>query len=185
MTTAGRVRRGARRAVSNAPDRVAGDGDGAGAEPPEHRREQRGSSVPRPSSQARGRWPAPTRSTTSRSPNTTRISWETASFGCIIRRRARVGADEEGVTLSPTPMAQGAHSTWKTDDRGRVTGHAEWRPNPRNPSGFDQAKRVDTQYANPHTHHNKVTREQIPTPHVHDKAAPGDVRPATLDELPR
>lgn len=66
-----------------------------------------------------------------------------------------------------------------------MTGHAEWQPNPRNPSGFDQAKRVDTQHANHHTHLNKANGEQVPTPHAHDKTAPGGVRPATPDELPR
>jgi RHS repeat-associated protein len=99
---------------------------------------------------------------------------------------AAKGAGRGGNKLTPDPAAQGQHTTFKTDPQtGKVTGHAEWQPNPKNPSGFDQAKRVDTQYANPHTHHNNATGQPVPTPHVHDKAAPGGVRPARPDELPR
>jgi RHS repeat-associated protein len=87
--------------------------------------------------------------------------------------------------LKPDPNATGPHSTWKTDAGGNVTGHAEWKPNPQNPSGFDQVKRVDTQHANPHTHHNKATGEAVPTPHVHETSTPGGVRPARPDELPK
>ncbi|NNC19209.1 VCBS repeat-containing protein [Corallococcus exiguus] len=81
--------------------------------------------------------------------------------------------------LKPDLRAEGPHTTFKKDSQGRVTGYAEWQPNPRNPTGFDQAKRVDTQHANPHTHNN------VPTPHVHEKSAPGGVRPPRPDELPR
>jgi hypothetical protein len=85
--------------------------------------------------------------------------------------------------LKPDPSAQGAHSTFKMDPTtGRVTGHAEWQPNPRNPSCFDQAKRVDVTGA---PHYNKVTGERVPTPHTHGKDIPGGVRPATPDEVPR
>jgi len=87
--------------------------------------------------------------------------------------------------LQPDTNADGAHSTWKTDDQGRVTGHAEWMPNPQHPEGFEQGKRVDTQHANKHTHRNKKTGQDVPTPHAHDKSAPGGVRPATKDELPK
>jgi len=80
--------------------------------------------------------------------------------------------------LRPFPGAEGPHTTFKTD-KGRVTGHAEWTPNPQNPSGFNLKKRVDTQHASPHDHAG------VPTPHVHDKSIPGGVRPALPDELPR
>ena len=100
--------------------------------------------------------------------------------------RAAGGGGGRGANhLKLNPDAEGPHSTFKTDAQGRVTGHAEWQPNPRNPAGMDQVKRVDTQYANPHTHHNNVTKEQVPTPHVHEKSTPGEVRPARPDELPR
>jgi hypothetical protein len=86
--------------------------------------------------------------------------------------------------LKPDSRAEDAHTTFKTDKNGKVTGHAEWTPNSQNPSGFDQVKRVDTQYAPPTPHTNSVTGEKIPTPHTHDKTVPGGVRPATPDELP-
>jgi RHS repeat-associated protein len=87
--------------------------------------------------------------------------------------------------LKPDADAKGAHSTFKTNAEGKVTGHAEWQPNSKNPSGFDEAKRVDTQHAEPHTHHNKATGERVPTPHVHEKGTPGGVRPARPEELPK
>ncbi len=87
--------------------------------------------------------------------------------------------------LKSDPNAQGAHTTFNTDAKGNVTGHAEWKPNPQNPRGFDQVKRVDTQHANPHNHWNKKTNRDIPTPHTHDKSTPGGIRPATPDELPK
>ena len=70
-------------------------------------------------------------------------------------------------------------STSRRDADGNVKHHAEWSPNPQNPTGFDQVKRVDTQYANP------LSDKGIPTPHTHEKTTPGGVRPATPDELPR
>ncbi|MBK9261550.1 MAG: hypothetical protein IPM54_17310 [Polyangiaceae bacterium] len=89
------------------------------------------------------------------------------------------GAGRGGNRLAPDSSAGGAHSTFKTNTHGKVSGYAEWRPNSRNPSGFDQVKRVDTQYANPHTDRG------VPTPHVHEKSAPLEVRPARPDELPK
>jgi hypothetical protein len=46
-------------------------------------------------------------------------------------------------------------------------------------------KRVDTQYIEPHKHFNKFIQADVPTPHVHERAAPGGVRPATPGELPQ
>jgi len=99
-------------------------------------------------------------------------------------RGARLGSAAKGGgrganNLKPDPVAQGPHSTFKTDPQGRVTAHAEWQPNPRNPSGFNKVKRVDTQYATPHEHTG------VSTPHVHDKTVPGGIRPARPEELPR
>lgn len=97
--------------------------------------------------------------------------------------KAAGGAGGRGANnLKSDPAAQGPHSTFKTDPQGRVTGHAEWQPNPRNPSGFDEVKRVDMM-GDPH--YNKVTGERVPTPHVHEMGTPGGVRPARPDEVPR
>lgn len=102
------------------------------------------------------------------------------------RERAERAESGRGANhLKLNERAQGPHSTFKTDSEGRVTGHAEWQPNAYNPHGMQQVKRVDTQYANPHTHHNGATGQEVRTPHVHEKSAPGGVRPARPDELPR
>ncbi len=83
--------------------------------------------------------------------------------------------------LQPDPSAEGSHSTFKRDARGRVTNHAEYQPNPRNPTGFDMGKRVDVTGKG---HVNSLTGENVPTPHVNGKDVPGGVRPATPAELP-
>jgi hypothetical protein len=85
-------------------------------------------------------------------------------------------------SLKPDPDAEGAHSTFKTDSNQKLTNHAEWQPNSKNPSGFDEVKRVDV-VGGPHR--NKVTGETIPTPHTHGKDIPGGVRAAIPEELPR
>jgi hypothetical protein len=85
--------------------------------------------------------------------------------------------------LKPDPRAKGQHFTFKTDPQtGKVTGYAEWKPNPQNPSGFDQVKRVDFT-GDPHF--NKATGQDVPTPHAHEKGVPGGVRPARPDEVPQ
>ncbi len=48
--------------------------------------------------------------------------------------------------------------------------------------GFDEIKRVDL-YGG--THYNKVTEENIPTPHVHESNIPGEIRNANDNEIPR
>lgn len=84
--------------------------------------------------------------------------------------------------LKPVQNAGGEHCTFKRDPvTGKITGYAEWKPNARNPSGFDEVKRVDVT-GGPHT--NKATKEKVPTPHVHGKDIPGGVRPAQPDEVP-
>jgi hypothetical protein len=91
-------------------------------------------------------------------------------------RRPAVSVAKRRDNLKPDPNAQGSHSTYRTDKDGKVTGHAQWDPNPQNPTGFDQSMRVDTQYASPHVHGG------VPTPHTH---LPGGVtRPALPGELP-
>lgn len=83
--------------------------------------------------------------------------------------------------LEPDPSAPGPHSTWKIDVDGDARGYVEWKPNPKNPWGFDEVKRVDLKGD---SHYNKVLGEDIPTPHVHERGSPGGVRHARPDELP-
>ena len=42
--------------------------------------------------------------------------------------------------LQSDPDAVGPHSTFRRDSDGNVKNHAEWTPNSKNPSGFDQSK---------------------------------------------
>lgn len=82
-----------------------------------------------------------------------------------------------GDKLKPDPKAQGPHTTFKTDPKtGKVTKYTTWRPNPRNPTGFDPHKRVDVKPGGrPH--------RGVPTPHAQGRRIPGGVRPARKNEL--
>ena len=83
--------------------------------------------------------------------------------------------------LKPDPTAGGDHATFKTDPQGNVTNYVEWESNPQNPSGFDEAKRVDVTGG---SHFNKATGQRVVTPHVHEPGVPGGVRPALPEEVP-
>ena len=83
--------------------------------------------------------------------------------------------------MQPHTEAIGPHSTFRRTPEGHVSNHAQWQPSARNPSGFDEVKRVDVM-GEPHK--NKVSGELVASPHVHDKAVPGSVRPAQADEIP-
>lgn len=74
--------------------------------------------------------------------------------------------------LKPDQNAQGDHSTYKTDKNGRITNTATYEKNPKNPSGFQEKKRVDVKGKS----HNGVE-----TPHVHEN---GKTRTATKEDLP-
>jgi hypothetical protein len=91
------------------------------------------------------------------------------------------GGGRGAKNLKPDPGASGPHSTRRTDGNGNTTNHAEWQPNARNPSGFDEVKRVDLQGR---SHFNKVTGQNMPTPHTHGRDIPGGVRPAQPSEIP-
>ncbi|WP_394829802.1 polymorphic toxin type 24 domain-containing protein [Pendulispora albinea] len=82
--------------------------------------------------------------------------------------------------LAPDPNASGAHSTFKRGPDGKVSNHAEYEPNPRNPSGFQEVKRVDVTGGA----HRNPDGTVIDTPHVHEAGGRG-VRPATPEEIPR
>jgi len=112
-------------------------------------------------------------------------AWVHNVCGCGGGGAGARGTGRGANNLKRAEGAEGAHSTFKRNAEGKTSGHAEWQPNSRNPSGFDQTKRVDTQHANPHTHHNRRTGQDVPTPHAHDKSTPGGVRPARPDELPQ
>lgn len=82
----------------------------------------------------------------------------------------------------PDPNAQGDHSTFRTDpNTGKTTNTATYKENKKNPSGFQETKRVDV---TGNSHRNTKTGQEIKTPHVHEPKQK-DPRPARSDELPR
>jgi len=82
--------------------------------------------------------------------------------------------------LKANTKAGGAHSSFKTDGNGNITNTATYTPNSRNPNGFDERKRVDRVGG---SHYNKVTGQNVSTPHTHDRRVPGEVRPASKSEI--
>jgi hypothetical protein len=84
--------------------------------------------------------------------------------------------------LKPDPKAEGEHSTFRTNTKtGKTTNTATYEKNPKNPSGYQETKRVDVEGA---SHKSSKTGKDIPTPHVHE-AKIKDPRPAKKEELPR
>lgn len=84
--------------------------------------------------------------------------------------------------LKPDNQAEDDHTTFLEDLIGRILKYATYMKNKLNPKGFDEIKRVDL-YGG--THYNKVTEENIPTPHVHESNVPGEIRNANDNEIPR
>lgn len=95
------------------------------------------------------------------------------------RRKNRLGPNPEA-TATPPRIAEGDHSVPKRDTDGKLTGFAEYVPNPKNPSGWDEKKRVDVK-GKAHTNSDGTS---VPTPHVHE-AGVKDVRPPTAEETPK
>jgi hypothetical protein len=80
---------------------------------------------------------------------------------------------------------EGAHTIFRRDPvTGKITHYETKIPqtNPRNPNPWQVEKRVDI-VGDPQ--YNKVLKQDVPTPHVHDPATPGGVRPALPSELPK
>ena len=101
----------------------------------------------------------------------------------IVKALSGKASKKRGNKVQPHPDAEGPHTTWKKDPQtGEITRHETYKPNPRNPSGFDKVQSTDLKGA-PHV--NKKTGDVIPTPHTQGKNIPGGVRPATPDEIPR
>jgi hypothetical protein len=73
----------------------------------------------------------------------------------------------------------GAHFVYKTGPDGKISNTATYQPNAKNPSGFQETKRVDITGKS----HTNPDGEIVPTPHVNEAGIRG-VRPANPDELP-
>lgn len=83
--------------------------------------------------------------------------------------------------IKPDPKAKGPHSVARRNAKGQVTRYHTYRPNPRNPSGFDPKKKVDARPGG-RPHVDPKTKRPVPPPHVQEK---GRVRPARDYELPK
>ncbi|MBU0705986.1 hypothetical protein KJ657_02540 [Patescibacteria group bacterium] len=82
--------------------------------------------------------------------------------------------------LKPDPTATGPHTVFKRDANGNITRYETYTENPQNPTGFDKVKNVDM---TGEAHFNKVTKENVPTPHTQARDIPGGVRSATPEEI--
>ena len=98
---------------------------------------------------------------------------------------AAVEGEGEPACACTSPEPSGPHSTFRRDPQtGKVTHYETKQPqtNPQNPNPWETVKRYD---GTGKPHFNKSTQRYVPTPHVHDPSTPGEVRPATPDEIPR
>jgi RHS repeat-associated protein len=103
----------------------------------------------------------------------------TSSSGGSSGGSAAGGGGRGANNLKPDPAAGGAHSTVKRGPDGATSNYGTYEPNPKNPSGFQEVKRVDVT-GRPHRNPDGTI---VPTPHVKEAGAKG-VRPATPEELP-
>jgi RHS repeat-associated protein len=97
----------------------------------------------------------------------------------------RVNANRAQNHLQPETGAQGPHSSFKRDPKtGEVKKHAEYTPNPQNPTGFDEVQRTDLNLQGK-AHRNTLTGQRVGPPHTQGKNIPGEVRPALPNEIPK
>src|SRR3984885_8749829 len=88
--------------------------------------------------------------------------------------------------FQPDARAEGAHSVFRRDPvTGKVSHYETYRPqtNRYDPKPWESFLRFDGYGSDPHL--NKVFKEWIKTPHVHDPHCPGGIRPAEPWEMPR
>ena len=84
----------------------------------------------------------------------------------------------------PDAQAEGAHSVFRRDPMsGKVTHYDTYKPqsNPYDPKPWELVKRYDGMGKG---HRNKVLKELINTPHVHDPNFPGKIRYPFPEEMP-
>jgi len=83
--------------------------------------------------------------------------------------------------LAPDANAEGDHTVFRRGGDGEITNYATYEANHKNPSGFQETKRVDLAGQ---PHYDKAARRYIPTPHVKEAGEKG-VRPADPSEIPK
>jgi hypothetical protein len=86
----------------------------------------------------------------------------------------------------PDINAKGAHTVFRRDPINNKVSHYEtFRPqtNYRNPNPWESVKRYDGPQ-HEHYHFNKITKERVYAPHMHDPYSPGGVRAPMTWEIP-
>ncbi len=86
--------------------------------------------------------------------------------------------------ISPNPKATGDHTSIKYSKEGEITGYKSYEVNPKNPSGFQETKKVNLD-PNTKPHKNSITKEHIGTPNVRENGTPGGIRSARGSEIPK
>ncbi|WP_138107492.1 hypothetical protein [Candidatus Rhabdochlamydia sp. T3358] len=91
--------------------------------------------------------------------------------------------------LKPDPDTKGvvAHSVFRRHPKtGQVIKYETFKPqtNPRDPAPYESVKRYDGPGSGG-PHYNDFLDKYIDTPHVHDPACPGGIRPALPWEIPK
>ncbi len=86
--------------------------------------------------------------------------------------------------IKPDPDAKGAHTGIRISEN-KVKNYDTFKPqtNPKNPNPWETVKRYDGPGSG--SHHNKVLKQDIETPHIHDPTCPGGIRPALPWEIPK
>jgi hypothetical protein len=105
-----------------------------------------------------------------------------------LRSAARAGVAKGARNrFVPDSNATGPHTVFRRDvGSGKVTHYETFRPqtNPRNPNPWESVKRFDGNLNHPHEHYNKITKQDVYTPHVHDSSTPGGIRIPQIWEIP-
>ena len=89
--------------------------------------------------------------------------------------------------MKPDPYETEEHMVTLKNEKGEITKYEIFRPqtNPRNPNRWESVKRYDGPGSGgDDKHFNKVLKKWIETPHVHDPACPGGIRPPFPWEMP-
>ncbi len=85
--------------------------------------------------------------------------------------------------IRPNENATESHVVYQKDPvTGEITHYKYYEWNSLNPSHFDEKFGYDRTGA---SHTNKVTKEDVQTPHVHDPDTPGGVRKPSIEDIPR
>lgn len=86
----------------------------------------------------------------------------------------------------PHPTAEGAHTVFRRDPlTGKVTHYEtyQFQTNLRNPNPWESVVRFDN-FCSENYHFNKITKERVFEPHIHDPNSVGSVRRAYPWEMP-